>query len=166
MKFLILSILLAVSNFQATGQKSLDMLLQANNSESIPYISVEELRMLQLHDSVVILDSREKEEYAVSHILSAKNVGYNLFSVEEASAEIADKNTSVVVYCSIGIRSAKIGEKLEKQGFTNVKNLYGGIFEWKNNGYPIIDSNGNNTEEVHVFSEFWGQWLHKGIKVY
>lgn len=149
-----------------SAQKSLDLLLQVNNTESIPYISVAELRNLQLKDSVVILDAREMKEFEVSHIVSAKYVGYDRFSSEEISADIHNKNASIVVYCSLGIRSEDIGEKLKKEGFTNVKNLYGGIFEWKNNDFPIIDSEGKNTENVHVYSKFWGKWLKNGKKVY
>jgi rhodanese-related sulfurtransferase len=148
------------------AQKSLELLLQVNNNETIPYISVTELRSLQLKDSVVILDTREIKEFEVSHIASAKYVGYKRFSSEEISAEILNKNKLIVVYCSLGIRSEDIGEKLKKEGFTNVKNLYGGIFEWKNNTFPIIDSEGKNTENVHVYSKFWGNWLKNGKKVY
>jgi rhodanese-related sulfurtransferase len=149
-----------------SAQKSLDLLLKVNNTESIPYISVEELRNLQLKDSVLILDTREMKEFKVSHIASAKYVGYGRFSSEEISADIHNKNASIVVYCSLGIRSEEIGEKLKKEGFTNVKNLYGGIFEWKNNNLPIIDSEGKDTENVHVYSKFWGNWLKNGKKVY
>jgi rhodanese-related sulfurtransferase len=154
--------------FAATisAQKSLDLLLQVNNNESIPYISVTELRNLQLKDSVVILDAREIKEFEVSHIASAKYVGYDRFSSKEITSDILDKNASIVVYCSLGIRSENIGEKLKKEGFTNVKNLYGGIFEWKNSDFPIIDSEGKDTENVHVYSKFWGKWLKKGKKVY
>ena len=47
-----------------------------------------------------------------------------------------------------------------------LRTLYGGIFEWKNNDYPIIDSEGKETENVHTYSRFWSKWLKKGIKVY
>lgn len=152
--------------YQVVGQKSLDHLLQKYNTRSIPYISVEELRMLQLHDSLHILDTREPEEFQVSHIVSATNVGFNKFSAQEVSEKIIDKSTPIIVYCSLGIRSEEIGEKLKKEGFTNIKNLYGGIFEWKNNDFPIVDSTGIETENVHTFSKLWSTWLLKGEKVY
>lgn len=160
--FLILSLIVGTTS----AQKSLDLLLRVNNSESIPYISVTELLNLQLKDSVFILDAREMKEFEISHIASAKYVGYDHFSSEKISADIHNKNASIVVYCSLGIRSEDIGEKLKKQGFTNIKNLYGGIFEWKNNDFPVIDSEGKDTENVHVFSRFWGNWLKNGKKVY
>lgn len=150
----------------ALGQNSLDKLLKAHNSKSIPYISVEELRMLQLKDSVLILDARETNEFQVSHIPSSKNVGFNEFIIDQKQLQELNKSTLIVVYCSVGIRSEKIGEKLKKAGFTDVKNLYGGIFEWKNKEYPIIDQTGSETDNVHTFSKIWSKYLHAGNPIY
>lgn len=166
MKFKIFYTIFLIVSVSASAQKSLDVLLSMNNNESIPYISVAELRMRQVNDTVLILDTRERNEYEVSHISSAKFVGYDSFSSEVVSIEIADHSMPIVVYCSLGIRSEDIGEELKKAGYTNVKNLYGGIFEWKNNDYPVIDSKGNETDEVHAFSRLWSRWLIKGTKVY
>lgn len=160
---LMFSIMLSVS---AVAQKDLDRLLKSHNSHNIPYISIEELRMLQLNEKIIILDSREKEEYDISHIKGAKFVGYNDFCPENISSQFSNKNASIVVYCSIGIRSENISEKLKKEGFTNVRNLYGGIFEWKNKDYPLFDSKEMLTDNVHTFSKEWGKWLNKGVKVY
>ena len=49
------------------------------------------------------------------------------------------KKTPTIVYCTIGARSETIGEKLKKNGFTNVYNLYGGIFEWKNADFKVLN---------------------------
>jgi rhodanese-related sulfurtransferase len=166
MKLITLTIFVLFICVSTKAQKTLDVLLSASNNESVPYITAEELSEIQDTDSVLILDAREQEEFDVSHIASARFVGYNSFSSEKFIAEISNKNIPIIVYCSLGIRSEDIGEKLLNEGFTNVKNLYGGIFEWKNKGYPVIDSKGNETENVHAFSRFWGRWLKKGIKIY
>lgn len=150
----------------AAGQDSLEKILDRYNSHSIPYMSVEQLQMFQRTDSIIILDAREKVEFDVSHISSAKNIGFDNFSSDEKLLQKINKDAQMIVYCSIGIRSEKIAEKLKKAGFTNVKNLYGGIFEWKNKGFQVVDSTGKKTENVHVFSERWSQWLHAGNPVY
>ncbi len=149
-----------------SAQNSLDALLQISNSESIPHISVDELQKLRLNDTIILLDAREPKEFEVSHIADAIFVGYNKFSSEEMVEKITDKKAPIIVYCSIGVRSEDIGEKLEQLGFDNVKNLHGGIFEWKNKGYPVVDSEEKETEKVHAYSRLWGKWLNKGIKVY
>lgn len=71
--------------------------------------------MLQMNDSVVILDAREPQEFNVSHIVSAKNIGFNNFSSEEKQLQRLKKNAPIIVYCSVGIRSEQIGEKLKKR---------------------------------------------------
>ena len=164
MKYLIVFILLFSQ--LTIAQQSLDELLSQYNTRSIPYISVEGLRALQMNDDIVILDTREPSEFSVSKIDGAVHVGYNDFSSDTISEEIADPNTPIVVYCSLGIRSEEIGEKLKKAGFTNVQNLYGGIFEWKNKGYPLLNEQLQPTDSVHTFSKSWSKWLKAGIPVF
>ncbi len=148
------------------AQKTIDELLNQYNTRSIPYISAEELRMHQLNDKVVILDTREPAEFKISHLAGAKLIGFNYFSMDKISEEITNKETPIVVYCSLGIRSEEIGEKLKQAGFTNIKNLYGGIFEWKNKEFPIVNNTETKTDSLHTFSKAWSKWLYKGIKVY
>ncbi len=145
---------------------SLQKLLDRYNSHSIPYISVEELRMYQITNQLVILDAREKVEFDVSHIPSAKYVGFTNFSSDDKELQKLNKNSELIVYCSVGIRSEKIGEKLRRMGFKNVKNLYGGIFEWKNKGFEVVDSTAYSTENIHAYSKQWSIWLHSGNPVY
>lgn len=159
-------LLLLLMALPVLGQGELRDLLARHNSHSVPYISVQELKMVQKDDAVVILDAREREEFEVSHIKDAIFIGYSNFSAEGVSEMIKTKNTPIVVYCSLGIRSETISEKLKQAGFTEVRNLYGGIFEWKNYGYPVQDLQGRETEKVHAFSRHWSKWLKKGEKIY
>ncbi|WP_179343650.1 rhodanese-like domain-containing protein [Winogradskyella ursingii] len=146
------------------AQNSINELLKTYNSESIPYMSVQELAMPKT--DAVILDAREIEEFNVSHIKDAFYVGYNNFNVETIKTTVPDTTTTIVVYCSVGIRSENIGEQLKKAGYTNVYNLFGGIFEWKNNDFPIYNPEQKETESVHAYSKAWSKWLLKGTKVY
>ncbi|MGH1384797.1 rhodanese-like domain-containing protein [Kordia sp.] len=163
MKYIIYSIILFTFVF-ANGQTALDSLLQKENKESIPYITVSELVQ---KENIVLLDSREKIEYETSHIKNAVCVGYDKFKLKKIKKLLPkDKNTPIVVYCSLGIRSEDIAEKLKKAGYTNVYNLYGGIFEWKNQDNSVVDNKGETTENVHTFNEDWSIWLKKGVKIY
>jgi len=127
-------------------------------------MSVEELVMP--NTDAIILDSRELKEYEVSHIKDAIQVGYDHFNIEIIEKQVKDKSKTIVVYCSVGIRSEDIGEKLEKAGYTNVYNLFGGIFEWKNKDRIVYNTEEKPTENVHTFSKEWSKWLLKGIKIY
>lgn len=114
--------------------------------------------------NAIFLDAREKKEYNVSHIKNAVYVGYDNFNM--TAVKNMAKGTEIIVYCSIGKRSEKITQKLNKAGYNNVSNLYGGIFEWVNQGNEVVDVNNKGTNKVHAYGRFWGQWLDKGEKVY
>jgi rhodanese-related sulfurtransferase len=129
---------------------------------TVPEISVDSLA--KCSGNVVLLDAREPDEYKVSHMQRAIYVGYNDFTIDAVKA--VPKESAIVVYCSVGYRSEKVTEKLKAAGYTNVSNLYGGIFEWKNQRHDVVDEQGAVTEKVHAYSKLWGIWLKHGKKVY
>ena len=130
--------------------------------ESVPFVSVAQLR--RQPTPPVLLDTREAPEFAVSHLRGARLVGYDNFSL--ATVRDIPKNAPIVVYCSVGARSEKIGVQLKQAGFTNVRNLYGGLFEWVNEGQPVVTAANQPTDRVHAYSRTWGIWLQRGEKVY
>lgn len=136
-KIIILFLVVSSTTF---GQKKLDKLLNKFNKNKVPYISVDTLATTK----AILLDARETKEYNVSHLKDALYVGYDTFNLKETLTKLPqDKNAKIVVYCSLGIRSEIVADKLIKEGYTNVYNLYGGIFEWKNNNFQVIDTLGN-----------------------
>jgi rhodanese-related sulfurtransferase len=164
MKLFFSYILVFTFSFSAYAQDSLSKLLNQYNDRSVPYISVQELAMPKTE--VVILDAREIEEYQTSHLKNAIYVGYDFFQIDSIQKRILNRDQNIVVYCSLGIRSETIAKKLKKAGYTNVLNLYGGIFEWKNKGFKVYNSEEEETENIHTFSKEWSTWLKKGVKVY
>ena len=145
------------------SQNEMDVALQKYNSQTVPYITTIDLVRA---NNPVLLDTRNEEEYNTSHLKNAIWVGYKTFNIHYILETIRDKNTPIVVYCSIGVRSEDIGEKLIAVGYTNVSNLYGGIFAWKNQGYPVYDNQQQETKKVHAFDKQWGKLLTNGEKVY
>ncbi len=131
-------------------------------SDSVSHISVDSLSAIN-GENYLLLDAREKQEYLVSHIPGARHVGYDAFSIE--SLADVDKGHTIVVYCSVGYRSEKVGEKLQEAGYMNVRNLYGGIFEWVNQKGEVVNESGK-TNLVHPYSRLWGVWLKQGEKSY
>lgn len=143
--------------------KSFDRLLSSMLSKEVPTVSVEQLAKEDLN-KFVLLDAREKVEYNVSHLKNARWIGYDDFNMQRVSG--IPKNSPIVIYCSIGVRSEKIGKRLQDAGFTNVRNLYGSIFEWVNQEKPVYDNAGKRTDKVHAYNRVWGVWLSEGEKVY
>jgi rhodanese-related sulfurtransferase len=146
------------------SSKSYQLLLKTLLAHSVPEISVTDVPVfIKQKENVILLDAREKREYEVSHLKNAIWVGYDQLDLTALSN--TPKHQPILVYCSVGYRSEKVAEKLIKQGFNNVQNIYGGIFEWKNQGHEVITTQGK-TDEVHAYNKTWGVWLNKGKKIY
>lgn len=112
----------------------------------------------------LFLDARTPEEFSISHIPHAMYVGSKDFNISKMNN--VPKDTPIVVYCSIGIRSDVVADKLLKAGFANVQNLYGGIFEWLNNGYSIVNNDNLPTKKIHGDSRWFFFWKLEGERVY
>ena len=147
-----------VPNNAEVGSAAFQQKLQRLLRFDVPVLNAEEAYTKR--DSVTFLDTREPQEYAVSHLPGALLLGYN-----EPDYDVLDdlpKDAPLVLYCSVGYRSERIGRQLRKRGFTNVRNLYGSIFEWVNAGYPVVDNAGYPTDKVHTFNKKWSQWVEDG----
>ncbi|RXG31717.1 rhodanese-like domain-containing protein [Leeuwenhoekiella marinoflava] len=161
MKFTIfLTLLIPFCGF--SQEKSIDRLLDLYNTRSVPYISVQELKMKP--EAYVILDTRKTEEFNVSHLPGAVWVGEKPH--ETLLNSVLNSKKPVVVYCTVGIRSEDYGEKLNRTTKKQVYNLYGGIFAWKDAGYKVIDHKGKPTEQIHTFAKNWEDYLKTGIAVH
>ena len=121
---------------------------------TVPLIGVQQA---QNTAGYLFLDAREWKEYEVSHIKDALWIGYDHFLPDNLAGIPPD--APIVVYCSVGYRSERIGEQLLALGYTNVHNLYGGIFEWVNQQQPVVNSQNQPTRRVHAYSKAWGIWL-------
>ena len=141
---------------------SYGLMLKTLLSHTVPEVDVQ--AAAEKLENTIFLDARERKEYEVSHIAGARFVGYDHFSLD--TVEDLPKTTPIVVYCSVGYRSEKISEQLLEAGFEDVSNLYGGIFEWKNQGHTVVTPAGESTDAVHAYSRSWGIWLKNGEKVY
>ncbi len=153
---IVLMVFSPVASFsQMIKNEAFDKTVDSYLSYTIPIISVE--KACDTKEKYTFLDAREPSEYNVSHIQGAINVGYDHFSPQYV--EKLDRDTPIIIYCSIGYRSEKIGEKLKKMGFKKVYNLYGSIFEWVNQGNPVVDSHNVKTNKVHGYNASWARWI-------
>lgn len=138
------------------------LMLDSIYDQKIPQISVENFIGMNKNE-VFVLDTRENEEFNVSHLKNARHVGYFWFDMRKVYDIPVTAN--IVVYCTVGTRSEKIVQKLINAGYKNVHSLYGGIFAWVNSGQPVYKLNGVQTSEIHTYNKDWAQWVEKGTKV-
>jgi len=155
-----------LQSLMACGQQTYDQKLQSLYNNTVPLIQPQAVKDKINNENIVILDTRSAKEYSVSHLPNAQFIDYNRFDISQVSN--IPKDQEVIVYCSVGYRSEKIGEKLKKAGFENVSNMYGGIFQWKNTDLEVVNQEGEITDSVHTYNKRWGKWLEegKGIKIY
>lgn len=109
-----------------------------------------------------LLDTRTEEEYQVSRLPGAQWLGFQPIN-EELLRQFQTEDT-LLVYCSIGYRSEQVADELRAKGFNNVFNLYGGIFEWVNQGKTLENETGEPTRQVHPYNFWWGLFLTEGEK--
>jgi len=162
--FLVFVFLALGSSFAQVNvrSKAYNNMLKDLLSHSVAEISVQDVD--ENEEGLVFLDARERKEFEVSHIKNAIWIGYDDFKMSRVKG--VAKDSKIIIYCSVGYRSEKIGEKLVKAGYNNLFNLYGSIFEWVNQDRVVYDMDGNPTRRVHAFNDDWGRWLKKGEKVY
>lgn len=145
---------------QASGPL-FNLYLKSIYNKNTPTITCEELK--DNFEDYLLIDTRSVEEYAVSHLKNALFLNFDDYSTQDLSK--IPKNKPIVFYCSVGWRSQKVTEYFILYGFKNVKNLYGGIFDWSNKAFQLYNKN-EPTHNVHVYSKTWGFWLKNGCKVY
>ena len=88
-------------------------------------ITIEELKNKVLQGAILV-DVRSNQEYREGHLQGAINIpDFEVFN--RVKKEIPKKNQLIVLYCQYGGRSRNTMLLMNKMGYTNVYNLYGGI---------------------------------------
>jgi len=101
-----------------------------NFPQPVSQISVEQLaeRLADSRESLQLVDVREPQEIAIAYLDGFENLPLSEYA--EWADQIPtrfDPHTETLVLCHHGIRSAQMCQWLMTQGFTNVKNIVGGI---------------------------------------
>ncbi|MEG9297828.1 sulfurtransferase TusA family protein [Mangrovibacillus sp. Mu-81] len=87
----------------------------------------EELETMLRDENTLVLDVREKAEYAFKHIPGAVSIPLGEL---ETKADELTKDKNIYVVCRTGTRSDMAAQLLTAKGFTNVINVVPGMSEW------------------------------------
>ena len=145
----------------AGGSDGLDA-LHADIASDYPGVTHVSTREVAAMNDVVLLDIREPDEFAVSRLPGAVQVGLG----EEPDAVLSRlpdlKGRHVVAYCSVGRRSSIFAERMEaalrEAGAASVSNMQGGVFRWHGDKRPLVDD-GGATDAVHPYDEVWKRYV-------
>lgn len=116
--------------------------------------------LIQKEVSVLIVDVRDKDEFAVSHLPGANN----LSEADQIQATISEADSEIVVlYGSTGLRSAALAKELGEAGVPGIRNLAGSIFAWANEGHPMVNDKGESVTEVDPGDRSEGHLLNSDL---
>ncbi len=156
-------IMLGVSMSLFAAEDKLANIKQKVRSEfpAVAQMNIKQLQELLSEtpdNKILLLDVRAAEEFNVSHLKNAKLTT----TLKDALLILRDvpKDKPIVAYCSVGYRSSELAQQLVKQGYHNVYNLEGSIFEWANKGLPVYN-HGKQVNKVHPYNWWWGGLLNK-----
>ncbi len=133
------------------------------------YISPQELyAMYENNEDVIVLDTRNEYETRVGLFENAVDLQLDTFrdfpqAIEELPEEYKEKQ--IVMYCTGGIRCEKASAVMLKAGFSNVKQLEGGVLDyfketggkyWNGDCFVFdervaLDTNLKETEYIYCF---------------
>lgn len=93
-------------------------------------------QMLVDNEPHVLVDTREDHEYAAGHVKGAVHMSKGTIE-RDIETRYPDKNTTLVLYCGGGFRSALVADNLKKMGYENPISLDGGWRALKDSGLPL-----------------------------
>lgn len=94
------------------------------------FIEASEVKQRMVSEKLNLIDVRQPEEHAEFNIGGILLPLGNIMSMQ--IDEIEDlRDEEIICYCRSGQRSMQAAMMLETMGFTNVKNLAGGMMGWQ-----------------------------------
>jgi rhodanese-related sulfurtransferase len=99
-------------------------------------ISTIDATQLMNRENALVLDVREDSEYAIMHIPNSRHIPLSL--LDSRLKELAKfKDRPVIISCQSGNRSGKALQILEKNQFSKIHVLRGGIGAWEEASLPL-----------------------------
>jgi rhodanese-related sulfurtransferase len=92
-------------------------------------------QLVAQNQDLYLLDVRTPAEYR-----QARLEGARLIPIDQLANRINElpSNRPILVYCAVGSRSAQVVNYLARRGYSEIYNLYGGIYSWAQRGYPVL----------------------------
>lgn len=111
------------------------MFFRRNNSDEIDVVELK--RKIDEQEDFLLLDIREPLELTICKIDQAVHIPMKMLPEQ---LHKLDQQKEIVVMCRSGSRSRHVQNFLKAQGFTNVKNLKGGILDWARKIDPSLQT--------------------------
>jgi rhodanese-related sulfurtransferase len=117
---------------------------------TVPSVTPSQVRCaLLLRDEIALLDLRHEAAFATGHPLFAANMAAGRIALE-AETRLPRKDVAVVLYDAGEGLVAQAADRLEALGYTDVRQLDGGLQAWKNAGYELF-------RDVNSYAKAFGE---------
>lgn len=107
--------------------ETLKNMFTRNRESKLNNIDYESAKNILKNDKdAILVDVRSSQEYKESHLEGSINIP--VYNLEEKCEDIMpNKQNIIIVYCQSGGRSSKAVKILEKQGYSKLYNIEGGL---------------------------------------
>jgi hydroxyacylglutathione hydrolase len=104
-------------------------------TEYLPLLSVHQLKnMLDRHEKLLVLDTRDQEEWESGHIAGAMHI--YIGHLEKRLAEVP-QDIMIAVICTVGHRAGLGASILLRADYPKVYNVLGSVKAWRAAGFPV-----------------------------
>ncbi|MEC3880321.1 MBL fold metallo-hydrolase [Parapedobacter sp. 10938] len=103
--------------------------------EKSDLVNIEELKKHLDNKDVQIIDVRTEGEYNAGHIKGVENI---VLTTLEENVDRIRKDKPIIVHCQSGVRAAMAYSILKRNGIQNVRVYQGGINEWTETEYQLV----------------------------
>jgi adenylyltransferase/sulfurtransferase len=107
--------------------------------------------LLDTAERPLLVDVRRRDEWDEGHIPGAVHIPRGSLESRIEKAQ-PDRDRPILVYCSVGERSAFAARTLGEMGYEDVTSLAGGFTDWKRNGFPTQVDRGLDPERRTRYS--------------
>jgi rhodanese-related sulfurtransferase len=109
-----------------------------NDAKSrIREVDIEQYKqMVSSGEPHLLVDVREDGEWTAGHAAGAMHLGKGIIE-RDIESRVPDKDTTLVLYCGGGFRSALAGDAIRKMGYSSVISLDGGWRAFESSGLPV-----------------------------
>ncbi|PKP36358.1 MAG: hypothetical protein CVT97_09150 [Bacteroidetes bacterium HGW-Bacteroidetes-14] len=87
------------------------------------------------NNEAVMIDVREEEELEIDSIPLENVINHPMSVIMDRLAQIS-RDLNIILMCPGGVRSSKVANLMNIQGYPNVASLDGGFKLWKSMGLP------------------------------
>lgn len=87
-------------------------------------------------DRHLLVDVREDHEYGAGHVKGAVHMSKGTIE-RDIENQVPDRDSTLVLYCGGGFRSALVADNLQKMGYRNAISLDGGWRALKESGLDL-----------------------------